>query len=333
MHLSSSAGIGAALYDSNGSAGAAGSSLGGSASFDFSTSDGNAGFLNAVPVGLRTQAPPAAVVAAPTPPQIPHPLWFELLEVAYGRADWQAQGVASLAPFTWRLMDGVSGRPGTGSSGTQPPATATANGSGVVNGTTFYVTQGGMWFQGFWYYCCASGQSTAPQKFCLWSATSAAGWVVPGTVVTSGTLTAGAWNYVPLAQPVQLAIWGIYKAAVGVPAGEPEFRPTSASQFVSEEPYSAGIVNGPLTAFSDIGGPNPAYSSGQSCRSRGPIDGQRARQRVTGRMTATGLTSRSPTSPRPTTRAPTGCGRTWPTRTSPPRRTQPSPTSSARRCA
>ena len=260
--VSSSAGIGASLFDSNASVGAVGASFGGTASFDFTTSDGAAGFLDGFSIELRTQAPPAVTPPAPTPPRIPHSLWFKLLEIAQSRADWQAQGVASLSPFTWRLMDGGPGRPGPGSSGTQPPAAGTSNASAVVNGQSFYVTQGGMWFQGYWYYCCASGQSTAPQKFCLWSVTNGGGVVVPGSVVTSGTLTAGQFNYIPLPQPIQIAIWGIYTPAVGVPAGAGF--PDTTAQFGSGNPYAGGIVNGPLVAFSDTAGSNPApYSLGQ----------------------------------------------------------------------
>lgn len=255
------AGVNNAISDSNGSVGAAGTSIGGG-TFTLSASSSGAGI--AFTIELYTQGPPTTT-AQTTPPRIPHPRFLDLLlEEAYQRADWQAQGVATPVPQTWRLMDGLNGRPGIGSSGTQPPAAGTANGTNQVTGTMFYVTQGGMWFQGFWYYCCASGQSTSPAKFALWTIVQGGGSVVPGSVVTSGTLTAGAWNYVPLPQPVQLALYGQYVAAVGVPNGAGY--PDTVNQFGSAQPYQSGITSGPLAAFSDSTGLNaPPYGDGQGC--------------------------------------------------------------------
>lgn len=255
-----SGGIGCAIWDSAGGVGGAGTSIGGAGETLSSTAA--TVWLTGFTVGL---APAAVVPPVPSaaPPQIPHPLWHELLEVAYGRADWQAQGAATPVTQTWRLMDGVNGRPGTGSTGTQPPATATGSLTNI-NGTGFYVTQGGMWLQGYWWYVCpAGGQSVAPQKFCLWSCVNGGGQVVPGSTVTSGTLSTG-WNWVPLAQPVQLAIWGQYMAATGITGTYP----VTSGQFSSGGPYSAGITNGPLSAFSDNNGSNPApYSFGNGATS------------------------------------------------------------------
>lgn len=258
---STNAGVCCATADTNGSAGGQGAAIGGG-SFAASSTAWSVVWT----IELCTVAPSAAVTAAPTPPRIPHPRFLDLLvEEAYQRADWQAQGVASLAQQHWRLMDGRNGRPGTGSTGTQPPATATSNGADITNGLSFYVTEGGKWFEGYWYYCCASGQSTSPAKFALWSTinSNSTGRVVPGSVVTSGTLTAGQWNYIPLPAPVQLGIWGVYVAAVGVPNGAGF--PDTAGQFGSGQPYAAGIANGPLVAFSDLGAGNPSPGTfGQS---------------------------------------------------------------------
>jgi hypothetical protein len=157
-------------------------------------------------------------------------------------------------------MDGVAGRPGVGSSGTQPPASTTGLTGPYVVGTCFKVTSA-CWLEGYWWYVCASGgQETAAQKFALWSANrdgsaSAQGSVIPAATVTSGTLTAGQFNYVPLATPVPLTIGWTYMAttgwspAVGIPYAN--------AQFGSGNPYSAGIVNGPLTGFSNLAGSNP----------------------------------------------------------------------------
>ena len=159
---------------------------------------------------------------------------------------------------TYRLMDGASGRPGVGSSGTTPPGVTSYSGA-FQAGTVFYVSQGGMWLNGY-YWWCPTGGDTGAQKFCLWQLTgvgSIAGTLVPNSAVTSGTLTAGAMNYVPLATPIPLSVGygsggaggSAYLAATGWTAvnGFPD----SNFQFASGDPYSAGITNGPLKCSGD----------------------------------------------------------------------------------
>lgn len=160
---------------------------------------------------------------------------------------------------TYRLMDGVSGRPGTGSSGTQPPASATGLSGPYVVGTCFTTTSP-CWLQGYWWWLTSSGgQPSGAQEFCLWSANrdgSAGnrGSVISAATITSGTLSPG-WNYVPLTTPVPLTIGWTYIVTTGWTTGTGI--PYSNAQFGSGNPYSAGIVNGPLTGFSDTGGSNP----------------------------------------------------------------------------
>ncbi len=169
----------------------------------------------------------------------------------------------AVAPVTvpagpWRLFPSTSG-----------PGTATSNSGSLIVGASFQVTQGVEWFQGFWWWCCGSGQSTSPVKCALWNAGAAAGGgaftgsVVSGSVVTSGTLTAGQWNWIPLSAPVQLAIGTVYIAAIGTGSGN---YPDTAAQFGSGDPYSAGIQNGPLDAFSAQNGTN---ASGYTAVSNG----------------------------------------------------------------
>lgn len=167
---------------------------------------------------------------------------------------------------TYRLLDGVAGRPGVGSSGTQPPATPTSFTGGYVAGTAYKVT-GTAWLQGYWWWV-ASGQATAAQKFCIWSENiDGAGHsasVIPSSVVTSGTLAAG-MNFVPLPSPIPLTRGWSYIAATGMTSTGAGF-PLSNAQWGSGDPYSAGIVNGLLTAFSHTSGSRPdPFGSVQSC--------------------------------------------------------------------
>ncbi len=155
---------------------------------------------------------------------------------------------------TYDLLDGVAGRPGVGSSGTQPPASPASYSGPFLAGMLFSVTGQMAWLEGYQWWVCPSGQSVAAQKFALWNITStSAQSVVPGSVVTSGPLTAGAMNFVPLATPVQLAPGTLYNAATGWSTVGTTGFPVSNNQFGATQPYASGITNGPLTAWSDLG--------------------------------------------------------------------------------
>jgi hypothetical protein len=101
----------------------------------------------------------------------------------------------------------------------------------------------------------ASGQDTAPSggfKFALWQInTASTGLLVAGSVISQPTMVAG-WNYVPLSTPLLLtpcfnnSHGAIYEAAVGYTAGLGF--PSTAHQFGSGNPYSAGITNNNLVA-------------------------------------------------------------------------------------
>ena len=152
---------------------------------------------------------------------------------------------------TYRLMDGLSGRPGNG------PSTPAAYSGPYLAGTMFSPLGEMLWLNGYYWWVCNTGQSTAAQKFALWNrySTSAENLVSAATV-TSGTLTAGAWNYVPLATPVQLAPGALYVAATGWNTAGTTGFPVTNNQFGAAQPYASGITNGPLTAWSDTGGSN-----------------------------------------------------------------------------
>jgi len=150
-------------------------------------------------------------------------------------------------------MDGLSGWPGNG------PGSLSGPGTGAFTaGILWQVTANGLWLNGY-YHWVPPGGDTAARKFCLWQLTdtthSVSQVLVPGTTVTSGTLTVNAWNFVPLASPVGLSGSVPYVACVGwtVVNGFPE----TQNQFGLGDTYAAGIVNGPLECFSDQGGSNP----------------------------------------------------------------------------
>ena len=145
---------------------------------------------------------------------------------------------------TYRLFPSTAG-----------PSSPVSYSGPFLTGVLFEVTTGGTWFDGYWWWVCPSGQSTAPQTFALWSVYHRGiGALVPAATVTSGQLTAGQWNYVPLPAPIPLAIGACYNACTGFSGSFPD----TNNQFGSGQPYSAGIVNGPLSAFSDQSGSLPA---------------------------------------------------------------------------
>jgi len=138
---------------------------------------------------------------------------------------------------------------------TNGPATPVSYSGPFLCGVVMGVTTGSCWLDGYWWWVCPSGQSTAAQKFALWCLYgSGGGSLVANCTVTSGTLTAGQWNYVPLGAPLPLAMGATYVAATGFTGNFPD----TSNQFGSGEPYSGGIVSGPLTAYSDASGSNPS---------------------------------------------------------------------------
>ena len=145
---------------------------------------------------------------------------------------------------TYRLFPSTAG-----------PAVPASYTGPFVAGMVFTLTSGGTWFDGYWWWVCDSGQSTAAQKFALWQVyTNATGSLISGATVTSGALTAGQWNYVPLPAPVPLSIGATYVAATGFSNSFP----ATGNAFGSGGPYSGGIVTGPLSAYSDQNGTLPA---------------------------------------------------------------------------
>ena len=128
-------------------------------------------------------------------------------------------------------------------------------GGSFLAGVLFQVATGGVWFDGYWWWVCNTGQSAAAQKFALWVIyADGSGTLIPAATVTSAALTAGQGNYVPLARPLPLSIGACYNACTGFIGSFP----VTNHQFGSGEPYAAGIASGPFSAFSDPSGTSRA---------------------------------------------------------------------------
>jgi hypothetical protein len=150
----------------------------------------------------------------------------------------------------YRLMDGANGRPGNG------PSAAVSYSGDFLAGTVFEVTADNVWFEGYWWWVCDSGQQTDPQSFALWQVdTTNNGILVDGGTVTSGALTSGTWNYIALPTPIQLSRSIPYVVATGYVSASGF--PNTNNEFGADDTYSAGIVNGPLTGYSDTSGSMP----------------------------------------------------------------------------
>src|SRR5215472_2974246 len=90
---------------------------------------------------------------------------------------------------------------------TNGPASAVSYSGSFQSGVGFEISSGGIWFEGYWWWVCPSGQPTATQTFALWQVYQGSGAsIVAAATVTSGTLTPGQWNYVPLSNPVMLSL-------------------------------------------------------------------------------------------------------------------------------
>jgi hypothetical protein len=196
-----------------------------------------------------------------------------------------ASTTVSQPPGTYRLFAATNG-----------PSTPVSYSGPFLCGIVVGVASGGCWLDGYWWWVCPSGQSTAAQKFALWCLYgSSSGSLVPNSTITSGALTAGQWNYVPLAAPLPLAPGATYVAATGfsdsagivLPAGNyiatiyygggkvfyMESRGYFGSFVGNAGPAANGMTNGPLSSPSNanafhppggngcyyVGGTGPAY--------------------------------------------------------------------------
>ena len=145
---------------------------------------------------------------------------------------------------------------------TSGPGTAQSYSGPFLSAVCFTVSQGGCFLSGYWWWVCAAGgQNTTATKCALWSVVTNApsAVLVPGSVVTSGTLTAGQWNYIPLPSPVPLAPGydftssvngSAYVAAIGCNGPFPD----TNGYWGTGGPGVGGITSGPLFAYSGTAG-------------------------------------------------------------------------------
>lgn len=136
---------------------------------------------------------------------------------------------------TYRLWPATSG-----------PANGTADATAYTLGVEFEISAPAE-LAGYFVWT-ASDQDTGARSFRLYSvdAGGLTGSAVAGSDVTSGVLTAGQWNYVPLAAPIALTAGQRYRACQLVPAVAVPY--SSTGLYWSTGPGSAGITNGILTA-------------------------------------------------------------------------------------
>jgi hypothetical protein len=154
-------------------------------------------------------------------------------------------------------MDGQSGRPGVSSSGTQPPTSVTSYSGNYSAGIVFQVTQGGTYFEGYWWYVPTGGDTSSSANFALWQINGTdQGTSIPASIIAwPGVFTAGQWNFIPC-NPIPLTPNIPYEAVISY--GTSVGYPATQNQFGGSQPYAGGITNGPLSAYGSTTGAGSA---------------------------------------------------------------------------
>lgn len=134
------------------------------------------------------------------------------------------------------------------------PKAAASNTSPFLTALIFGITGSGVSFDGYWQWCCNTGQSTVGLNYALWLRTgSATGVNIPAGTVTGGLLTVGAWNFVPVPAPIPLNNGSTYYAVNETTFGFP----FQQNFWGAGDIGHAGVTNGPLNIYSDAGADNP----------------------------------------------------------------------------
>lgn len=132
------------------------------------------------------------------------------------------------------------------------PATGSADTVQYVFGLSFTVTSPSLFLEGWWWWVAASSQSTAAEDFALWQTTgTGTGTYITGSKVTSGTFTAGQWNFIACNSPIPLTSGQEYRAVKTVnKAGDASNHySTSGHYFDTTGAGASGVINGPLLAY------------------------------------------------------------------------------------
>jgi hypothetical protein len=169
---------------------------------------------------------------------------------------------------------------GNGGNGANGPASSTSYGSTIVMGIAFEVTTSGLYLYDYRFWRCDSSQS-ASASFGLWEQTSATAGTYQGsgTAASTSTMATGQFNNVALGTPFALTPSTPYKAVVGLTGNFPQIQTQFGNEGGSGAPYTAGITNGPLFAYSGptsfggtatIGGFTNAYQCSYDTSSANP---------------------------------------------------------------
>ena len=188
---------------------------------------------------------------------------------------------------------------------TNGPSSAVSLHRAVHGRRAFQVTTGGVWFDGFWWWVCPSGQSTSPQQFALWNVYKTTGrGSDPPRHGDVGRADRGAVELRAAANPIPLAVGACYNASTGFSGDFPD----TTDQFGAGDPTAAGSSTA-RCGFLGSGGVMPGYLVHESgIVQHGGLDPTPEHARRRHRSANFGSTSRSAP---PRHRAlPTGSGRT-----------------------
>ena len=159
---------------------------------------------------------------------------------------------------TWRIWPATSG------------STVTTDPNPYSLSAEFAVTQAGCNITGYWWWCPASG-ATVSVTFSLWSCTTGTtGTRITAANATSGTLTAGAWNFTACT-PTALTASQHYRAEVTHTQTTNWYGATNS--YFSSGGGASNIVNGPLTCYSAanaLGNVQGGYLASSTTGSRPP---------------------------------------------------------------
>jgi len=137
---------------------------------------------------------------------------------------------------------------------TNGPASSTADVNIYTMGLSFQVTSLGCELLGYWWWIADANQDNTAHQFALWTPTGAGtGTLVAGSALTSGALSLG-WNLVSYGTPIALTSGTEYRAVIAIISTGFTAGYSATSHFWDSGAGTAGITNGPLSAYCSSGG-------------------------------------------------------------------------------